>query len=226
MDYSDRNGYVRGVVRKILHDPGRGAPMMQVSFRHPTTYRRITEIMVAPEGSFTGQYLLMGKKAPLAIGNVLPLGKLPQSTVICNVETKVGDRGRVARASGDCAVVIGHNPETGRTRIKLPSGLKKSVNSNCRAMIGVVAGGGRMEKPLLKAGNAYYKYKGKKNGMWPRVRGVARNPVEHRHGGGNHQHIGHPSTVRRSAPPGRKVGLIAATRTGRIRGQSKIADKQ
>lgn len=104
-------------------------------------------------------------------------------------------------------------------RIKLPSGAKKIVPSSCRAMIGQVAGGGRTEKPMLKAGNAYHKYRVKRN-CWPKVRGVAMNPVEHPHGGGNHQHIGHASTVRRDAPPGQKVGLIAARRTGRLRGQA------
>jgi hypothetical protein len=89
-------------------------------------------------------------------------------------------------------------------RIKLPSGAKKIVPSGCRAMIGQVAGGGRTEKPMLKAGNAYHKYRVKRN-SWPKVRGVAMNPVEHPHGGGNHQHIGHASTVRRDAPPGQKV---------------------
>ncbi|CAA2961996.1 60S ribosomal L8 [Olea europaea subsp. europaea] len=103
--------------------------------------------------------------------------------------------------------------------IKLPSGAKKIVPSGCRAMIGQVAGGGRTEKPLLKAGNAYHKFRVKRN-SWPKVRGVAMNPVEHPHGGGNHQHIGHASTVRRDAPPGQKVGLIAARRTGRLRGQA------
>lgn len=59
------------------------------------------------------------------------------------------------------------------------------------------------------------------------VRGVAMNPVEHPHGGGNHQHIGHASTVRRDAPPGQKVGLIAARRTGRLKGTAKTAaDKE
>ncbi|KAG5561632.1 hypothetical protein RHGRI_004630 [Rhododendron griersonianum] len=77
----------------------------------------------------------------------------------------------------------------------------------------------RTEKPLLKAGNAYHKYRVKRN-CWPKVRGVAMNPVEHPHGGGNHQHIGHASTVRRDAPPGQKVGLIAARRTSRLRGQA------
>merc|ERR1711874_406705 len=78
-------------------------------------------------------------------------------------------------------------------------------------------------KPILKAGRAYHKYKAKRN-CWPIVRGVAMNPVEHPHGGGNHQHIGKASTVKRSTPAGRKVGLIAARRTGRIRG-GKVVDK-
>ncbi|KAG2630107.1 hypothetical protein PVAP13_3KG493500 [Panicum virgatum] len=139
--------------------------------------------------------------------------------VVCNVEHHVGDRGVFARASGDYAIVISHNPDNGTSRIKLPSGAKKIVPSSCRAMIGQVAGGGRTEKPMLKAGNAYHKYRVKRN-CWPKVRGVAMNPVEHPHGGGNHQHIGHASTVRRDAPPGQKVGLIAARRTGRLRGQA------
>ncbi|RZC56382.1 hypothetical protein C5167_015237 [Papaver somniferum] len=85
-------------------------------------------------------------------------------------------------------------------------------------MIGQVAGGGRTEKPMLKEGNAYHKYRVKRNN-WPKFRGVAMNPVENPHGGGNHQHIGHASTVRRDAPPGIKVGLIAARRTGLLCGK-------
>merc|ERR1712158_323450 len=68
---------------------------------------------------------------------------------------------------------------------------------------------------------AYHKYKVKRN-SWPKVRGVAINPVEHPHGGGNHQHIGKASTVWRGASAGKKVGLIAARRTGRIRGGKVI----
>ena len=57
--------------------------------------------------------------------------------------------------------------------------------------------------------------------MWPQVRGVAMNPVDHPHGGGNHQHLGKASTVSRRLPPGKKVGLIAARRTGLLRGGNK-----
>lgn len=69
---------------------------------------------------------------------------------------------------------------------------------------GLVSGGGRIDKPMLKAGRAYHKYKAKRN-CWPKVRGVAMNPVEHPHGGGNHQHIGKASTVKRGTSAGRKV---------------------
>ena len=147
----------------------------------------------------------------------LPLGSMPEGTIVCSLEEKPGDRGKIAKASGNYCTVISQNPDANKTRVKLPSGSKKAISSNCRAVVGVVAGGGRIDKPLLKAGSAYHKYKNKRN-CWPRVRGVAMNPVEHPHGGGNHQHIGKPSTVKRGTPPGRKVGLIAARRTGRLRG--------
>jgi len=78
---------------------------------------------------------------------------------------------------------------------------------------------------MLKAGRAFLKYKAKRN-SWPKTRGVAMNPVEHPHGGGNHQHIGHPSTVRRDSVPGQKVGLIAARRTGQLRGRKEVDDKE
>merc|ERR1711998_822168 len=109
-------------------------------------------------------------------------------------------------------------------RLRLPSGQKKTITSTARAVVGIVAGGGRIDKPMLKAGRAFHKYKAKRN-SWPKTRGVAMNPVEHPHGGGNHQHIGHPSTVRRDKSRGKKVGLIAARRTGLIRGSKKIIQK-
>jgi len=142
---------------------------------------------------------------------------MPEGTIICNVENKVGDRGVLARCSGDYATIITHLPDEGKTRVKLPSGAKKTLSSSARATIGIVAAGGRIDKPILKAGRAYHKYKAKKK-CWPVTRGVTMNPVDHPHGGGNHQHLGKASTIRRDAPPGQKVGLIAARRTGRLRG--------
>lgn len=181
-------------------------------------YQVDKELFLAAEGMYTGQSVYCGKKAEISVGNVIPLREMPEGTVICNVEQKVGDRGSLARCSGDYATVIGHSDDHSMTFIRLPSGIKKTVQSSCRAMVGIIAGGGRMDKPMLKAGRAYHKYHVKRN-EWPKVRGVCMNPVDHPHGGGNHQHIGKPSTRGRGTCPGKKVGLIAARRTGRIRGR-------
>ena len=223
LDHAERTGFLKGTVKEIIHDPGRGAPMAKIAFQHTYKYKTVKEIMVATEGLYTGQFVYFGKKASLTVGNVLPIGAMPEGTIICNLEARAGDRGKLARASGDYITVVSHNQDNGTSRVKLPSGMKKVVSSQCRAMVGVVAGGGRIDKPMLKAGRAYHKYRVKRN-SWPKVRGVAMNPVEHPHGGGNHQHIGHASTVRRDAPPGKKVGLIAARRTGRLRGARTVRD--
>jgi len=149
---------------------------------------------------------------------------MPEGTIVSNCEGKLGDRGSFARASGTSAVIIGHADDGKKTRVRLPSGTRKTVPGGCRAMVGMCAGGQRTDKPLLKAANSYFKMKGKRK-HWPRVRGVAMNPVEHPHGGGNHQHVGHPTTVRRDVSRGKKCGLIAARRTGLIRGGRKIIQK-
>ena len=135
------------------------------------------------------------------------------------MERYPGDRGKIAKCSGEYVTIVGHNEDTGVTKVRMPSGAKKTISSDSRACVGIVAGGGRIDKPVLKAGNNYHKYKAKRN-EWPKVRGVAMNPVDHPHGGGNHQHLGMSATRCRSAPPGQKVGLIAARRTGRVRGRA------
>ncbi|KAJ1723717.1 60S ribosomal protein L2 [Coemansia erecta] len=223
IDFSERNGYIRGLVKEIIHDPGRGAPLAKVQFRDPYRFKTHTELFIATEGTYTGQFIYCGKNAQLAVGNVLPVGQMPEGTIISNIEESPGDRGSLARTSGNYATVIGHNAEDGTTRVKLPSGNKKVLKSDCRGTVGIVAGGGRIDKPLLKAGRAFFKHRAKRN-SWPRTRGVAMNPVDHVHGGGNHQHIGKASTVARTAVPGQKVGLIAARRTGLLRGTKKLKD--
>lgn len=223
LDYAERNGYIRGIVKEIIHDSGRGAPLARVVFRDPYRYKLRSETFIATEGMHTGQFVYCGKKATLNVGNVLPVSALPEGTIICNVEEKPGDRGALARVSGGYATVIGHSPDDNKTRIRLPSGAKKTVAGGARATVGIVAGGGRTDKPLLKAGRAYYKFKAKRYN-WPRTRGVAMNPVDHPHGGGNHQHIGKASTISRGAVSGQKVGLIAARRTGLLRGTVKVKE--
>jgi len=186
-------------------------------------YKLHTKTFIANEGMYTGQFIYTGKHATLTVGNVLPLGSLPEGTVVTNVEEKIGDRGALGRTSGNYVTVIGHNPDEGITRVKLPSGAKKVVKSRVRGMVGIVAGGGRTDKPMLKASRAKHLAHAKRNN-WPKTRGVAMNPVDHPHGGGNHQHIGKASTISREAAQGQKAGLIAARRTGLLRGTQKTKD--
>jgi len=222
-DFAERHGYVKGVVRELVHDSGRGAPVARIQFKDPYKFKRVNSLLPAPEGLHSGQFIYAGKKAQIAIGNILPVGSIPEGTVICNIEAKVGDCGKMARASGDYAIIVSQDTDKHVTRIRLPSGSKKTISSHCRAMIGLVAGGGRTDKPILKAGRAFHKYRAKRN-EWPKVRGVAMNPVDHPHGGGNQQHMGKPGTVKRTTPAGAKSGQISARRTGRVRGSLRKDD--
>jgi large subunit ribosomal protein L8e len=154
LDYAERHGYIRGVVKEIIHDPGRGAPLARVTFRDPYRFKLVTETFIANEGMYTGQFIYAGKNAALTVGNVLPLGSVPEGTVVSNVEEKAGDRGALGRTSGNYVTVIGHNPDEGKTRVKLPSGAKKVIKSTARGMIGIVAGGGRTDKPLMSMSKA------------------------------------------------------------------------
>ena len=182
-------------MKDIIHDAGRGAPLARVSFRDPYRFKTHTETFIANEGMYTGQFIYAGKHASLTVGNILPLGQVPEGTVVTNVEEKVGDRGALGRTSGNYITVIGHNPDEGKTRVKLPSGAKKVIKSSARGMVGIVAGGGRTDKPLLsmtcsawavrtlltlptEASRAKHKFAVKRN-SWPKTRGVAMNPVDH-----------------------------------------------
>ena len=84
------------------------------------------------------------------------------------MERYPGDRGKIAKASGEYVTIVGHNEDTKMTKVRMPSGSKKNISSAVRACVGIVAGGGRIEKPVLKAGNNYHKYKAKRN-EWPKV---------------------------------------------------------
>eukprot|EP00494_Astrolonche_serrata_P031662 UN31931 len=170
-DQNERKKYVKGKVVDIIHDSGRGAPLAIVDFHDQTKYKQKREYMVAVEGMYTGMFVFFGKKAELKVGNCLPLSEMPEGTYICNIEELPGDRGKMVRASGTYAQVVTHLRDSGKTRVKLPSGAKRLVNSQCRAVVGIVAGGGRLDKPMMKAGNSYHKFRVKRN-CWPKVRGV------------------------------------------------------
>jgi large subunit ribosomal protein L2 len=205
MSAKQQEGVINGQVKAIIHDPGRGAPMVAVKLETGETY-----YSVVPEGVYEGQPTQIGGEASVDIGNVLPLGKIPEGTMVCNIELSPSDGGKLARSSGSYATVVGHTPEG--TIVKLPSGSTKYVNDLCRATVGVIAGAGRVEKPFLKAGNKFHLMKAKGH-MYPRTRGIAMIAAAHPYGsskkGGRKV-----TTVSRNAPPGKKVGLIAARSAG------------
>jgi large subunit ribosomal protein L2 len=198
---------VSGEVVDIEHDPARSAPLAAVEFEDGD--RRL---VLAPEGVAVGDELQVGVSAEIKPGNTLPLAEIPEGVPVCNVESSPGDGGKFARATGTSAQLLTHDRHV--AVVKLPSGEVKRLNPQCRATIGVVAGGGRTEKPFVKAGKKHHKMKSRGT-KWPRVRGVAMNAVDHPFGGGGRQHPGRPKSVSRNASPGRKVGDIASKRTGR-----------
>ena len=100
-----------------------------------------------------------------------------------------------------------------RVTLILPSKKEKEFNQDCRATIGTIAGAGRTEKPFLKAGFKYHAMRAR-NKKYPKTSGVAMNAVAHPFGGSSSSSKGKAATVSRDAPPGRKVGKLAAKRTG------------
>ena len=204
---SEDTDTISGEIVDIEHDPARSAPLADVEFEDGD--RRL---ILAPEGITVGETIQVGVSAEIKPGNTLPIGEIPEGVLICNVESSPGDGGKFARATGVSAQLMTHDRNV--AVIQLPSGEVKRLNPECRATIGVVAGGGRTEKPFVKAGNKHHKMKARGT-KYPRVRGVAMNAIDHPFGGGGRQHPGKPKSVSRDAPPGRKVGDIASKRTGR-----------
>lgn len=192
---------------KFIHSPGRMTPVARIKYSDD-----IKGLYLPPEGIFEGEEFIQAKGGqPIELGNILPLKDVPLGTVVFNVEGRPQDGGKFARASGVAATLT--NKEKNKVELLLRSKKTRWFNENCLCTIGVVAGGGRTDKPFLKAGNKFY-YVRSKAIKWPRVRGCAMNACSHPFGGGRHKHPHIPTTTSRNAPPGRKVGLIAARRSG------------
>merc|ERR1712142_705777 len=88
VDFAERHGYIKGVIKDIIHDPGRGAPLAKVVFHDPYRYKLKHELFVAAEGMYTGQFVYCGKKATLQVGNILSVGSMPEGTIVCCLEEK------------------------------------------------------------------------------------------------------------------------------------------
>jgi len=200
---------VTGTVIDIEHDPARNAPIALIKLDSGEKV-----YMLVTEGLGIGDEVFWGAAGEVKNGNTLTLANIPTGTFICNIEARPNDGGKFVRSTGVQAVVVDKTED--RVGIRMPSGKTKWFNARCRATIGIVAGGGRVEKPFVKAGNKYHKMHNTA-ANWPRVRGVAMNVIDHPFGGGGHQHAGRPKTIARGTSPGRTVGHVAARRTGKSR---------
>ena len=209
-DDLEKTGVLSGHVVSFIDDPAHTAPLMAVKLENDEV-----SILLAPEGIAIGDEVQLGVQAKLRPGNVLPLYRIPDGAYIYNLERNPGDGGKMVKAAGSYANVVAKEGKI--VFIKLPSKSTVTLSNECRAQLGVLAGGGRLEKPLLKAGNQFFK-KTALNRLWPVPRGVNQSAYNHPRGGKQH-HVGKPTTVARSTPPGGKVGHIAARSTGRRKGK-------
>jgi len=198
---------IKGKIIDLINCPGHSAPLAKIKFDDKTEI-----LMAAPMKVKVGDEVTSGIKGEISTGNTLLLKNIPEGTAIFNIEAMPGDGGKFVRTAGTFAKVLARQGE--KVIVLLPSKKQKTLNANCRATIGVIAGSGKKEKPFLKAGKKMHAMRAK-NKLYPRTSGVAMNAVDHPFGSGRGRHAGKPLTVSRDAPPGRKVGLIAAKRTGK-----------
>ena len=197
------------VVSDIVHCAGHSAPLMALYYEDGSaTYA------VAPEGVRVGDELDFSENAKLKHGNVLSLKDIPEGIQVFNIEAVPKDGGKFLRSSGSSGKIVSRT--SSGVVVQFPSRKQKKFHSECKAMIGIVAGGGRTEKPFLKAGNKFYAMKAKSK-YWPIVSASAMNAVAHPFGNKRTARKSKAKPAPKNAPPGRLVGSIRPRRTGRSR---------
>jgi large subunit ribosomal protein L2 len=178
-----------GEIIDLIHERGREAPLTKVRFEDGSV-----SFVPAVLGAKVGTILNFGLKSKIEKGNVISVQNIPDGTIVCNIERHFGDGGAIVKSAGTDATVFSHGEEG--VTLKLPSGKFITLNPKNRAMIGTLAGGGSTDRPFMLAGNKWRSFRAK---------------------GQKYPHVGQSSTVSRDAPPGAKVGSIAARKTGRAR---------
>ncbi|MGA8663462.1 MAG: 50S ribosomal protein L2 [Thermoplasmata archaeon] len=189
-----------GKVISIEQAPGRSAPVAEVTAPDGTTVR-----ILASAGLATGDTVAF-HEGKVDRGSILALSRIPDGTLVSNIEVKPFDGGRLVRSAGAGALVVAHSGN--EVTVQLPSGDFKRLLDTCRAQVGAVGGSGRLERPIIKAGKKVWATRSLARAAF-KVRGVAMNPVNHPFGGGAHQHVGRPSTVSSGTWPGAKVGRFS-----------------
>ena len=171
VDFKRNKDGIPGVVERLEYDPNRSAHLALVKYADGE--RRY---IIAPKGVDAGTAVISGEEAPIKPGNCLPLKSIPVGTVIHNVEMKPGKGGQLVRSAGSYAQLAAR--EGVYATLRLRSGEMRRIHVDCRATIGEVGHSEHNLRKLGKAGASRWR------GVRPTVRGVAMNPVDHPHGGG------------------------------------------
>ncbi len=183
IDFKRGKDGVPARVASIEYDPNRSATIALLNYADGEK-----RYILAPQGLRVGAEVLSGQGADIAPGNSLPLARIPTGTVVHNVELIPGQGGRLGRAAGTAIQVVAK--EGPMVSLRLPSSEVRMVRGECRATVGTLSNPEHQNVKVGKAGRA--RHKGKR----PQTRGVAMNPVDHPHGGGEAHHTpgGHPVT--------------------------------
>ena len=166
----DKDG-IPGVVERLEYDPNRSAHIALVMYADGE--RRY---ILAPKNVAAGTSVISGEDAPIKAGNALPLRAIPVGTLVHNIERKPGKGGQLVRSAGGTAQVAARDGAYATVRLR--SGETRKIHTDCRATVGEVGHGEHNLRKLGKAGAKRWR------GVRPTVRGVAMNPVDHPHGGG------------------------------------------
>ena len=200
VDFKRRKFDVPATVERLEYDPNRSAFIALVKYADGEL-----AYILAPQRLKTGDQVIASEKADVKPGNAMPLRGMPIGTIIHNVELKPQKGGQIARSAGAYAQLVGR--DAGYAQIRLNSGELRMVMDSCMATVGAVSNPDHMNENLGKAGRARHK------GRRPHVRGVAMNPIDHPHGGGEGRTSGgrHPVTPWGKPTKGRKTRKNKAT---------------
>ena len=199
-DFKRRKYDVAATVERLEYDPNRSAFIALIKYADGEL-----SYILAPQRLKTGDQVIAGEKADVKPGNAMPLRGMPIGTIIHNVELKPAKGGQIARSAGTYAQLVGR--DAGYAQIRLNSGELRMVQDTCMATVGAVSNQDHMNENLGKAGRSRHM------GRRPHVRGVAMNPVDHPHGGGEGRTSGgrHPVTPWGKPTKGRKTRKNKAT---------------
>jgi len=200
VDFKRRKFDVPATVERLEYDPNRSAFIALVKYADGEL-----AYILAPQRLKVGDQVVAAEKADVKPGNAMPLRGMPIGTIIHNVELKPLKGGQIARSAGTYAQLVGR--DAGYAQIRLNSGELRMVMDACMATVGAVSNADHMNENLGKAGRSRHK------GRRPHVRGVAMNPIDHPHGGGEGRTSGgrHPVTPWGKPTKGRKTRKNKAT---------------